>query len=196
MTSSHPTPAPCQWFSWLAAALDRRSAPRLALLFFGAVLARGRRTVTTWIRAAKLSGQLSILLHRRRRRRQEGRSHRPTPADRGGPAAAQGGHAADPRPGRHPDQAVRAARPGGRRPSQPDPRAGRLALRLRPRLRRPGPARRPPGVGSRSPCRCWPGSTSARRTCRGSTRSTGRSSAPSWNWPSSCCGGPSRGWTC
>src|SRR5690349_24976858 len=57
MTSSHPTPAPCPWFSWLAAALDRRSAPRLALLFFGAVLARGRRTVTTWIRAAKLSGQ-------------------------------------------------------------------------------------------------------------------------------------------
>ena len=57
MTSSHPTPAPCQWFSWLATALDRRSAPRLALLFFGAVLARGRRTVTTWIRAAGLSGR-------------------------------------------------------------------------------------------------------------------------------------------
>src|SRR3954453_18892045 len=57
MTSSHPTPAPCQWFSWLAAALDRRSAPRLALLFLGAVLARGRRTVTSWIRAAKLSDQ-------------------------------------------------------------------------------------------------------------------------------------------
>ena len=57
MTSSHPLPVPCQWFSWLAAALDRRSAPRLALIFLGAVLARGRRTVTTWIRAAKLSGQ-------------------------------------------------------------------------------------------------------------------------------------------
>jgi hypothetical protein len=57
MTSSHWIPAPCQWFSWLAAALDRRSAPRLALLFLGAVLARGRRTVTTWIRAAKLSDQ-------------------------------------------------------------------------------------------------------------------------------------------
>lgn len=57
MTSSHPTPAPCQWFPRLAAALDRRSATRLALLFFGAVLARGRRTVTTWIRAAKLSDQ-------------------------------------------------------------------------------------------------------------------------------------------
>ena len=57
MTSSHPLPVPCQWFSRLAAALDRRSAPRLALLFLGAVLARGRRTVTTWIREAKLSGQ-------------------------------------------------------------------------------------------------------------------------------------------
>ena len=57
MTSSHPTPAPCQWFSRLAEVLDRRSAPRLALLFLGAVLARGRRTVTSWIRAAKLSNQ-------------------------------------------------------------------------------------------------------------------------------------------
>src|SRR5262249_8373680 len=56
-TSSHPTLAPCQWFPRLATALDRRSAPRLALLFLGAVLARGRRTVTTWIRAAKLSGR-------------------------------------------------------------------------------------------------------------------------------------------
>src|SRR5882757_4429677 len=57
MTSSHPLPVPCQWFSRLASALDRRSAPRLALLFLGAVLARGRRTVTSWIRAAGLSGQ-------------------------------------------------------------------------------------------------------------------------------------------
>src|ERR1700749_1299925 len=57
MTSSHPTPDPCQWFSWLAPALDRRSAPRPARMFLGAVLARGRRTVTTWIRAAKLSGR-------------------------------------------------------------------------------------------------------------------------------------------
>jgi hypothetical protein len=57
MTSSHPTSAPCQWFSRLATPLDRRSATRLALLFLGAVLARGRRTVTTWIRAANLSGR-------------------------------------------------------------------------------------------------------------------------------------------
>src|SRR3954463_9444627 len=55
MTSSHPLPAPCQWFARLASAVDRRSAPRLAWLFVGAVLARGRRTVTGWIRAAGLS---------------------------------------------------------------------------------------------------------------------------------------------
>src|SRR3712207_3396795 len=55
MTSSHPLPVPRQWFSRLAAALDRRSAPRLARLFLGAVLARGRRTVTSWTRAAKLA---------------------------------------------------------------------------------------------------------------------------------------------
>src|SRR3954469_17356056 len=57
MASSHPLPVPCQWFSRLATALDRRSAPRLALLFLGVVLARGRRTVTSRIRAAKLSDQ-------------------------------------------------------------------------------------------------------------------------------------------
>ncbi len=57
MTFSHSHSAPCQWFIRLAAALDRRSAPRLALLFLGAVLARGRRTVTSWIRAAGLSDQ-------------------------------------------------------------------------------------------------------------------------------------------
>lgn len=57
MTSSHPAPTSCQWFARLASALDRRSAPRLALLFLGAVLARGRRTVTAWIRAAGLGEQ-------------------------------------------------------------------------------------------------------------------------------------------
>jgi hypothetical protein len=57
MTSSHPLPTLCHWFARLASALDRRSAPRLALLFLGALLARGRRTVTSWIRAAGLSDQ-------------------------------------------------------------------------------------------------------------------------------------------
>ena len=57
MTFLQQDPRTCQWFSRLASALDRRSAARLAWLFLGAVLARGRRTVTSWIRAAGLSAQ-------------------------------------------------------------------------------------------------------------------------------------------
>lgn len=57
MPSSHPLPRSCHWFSVLASAFDPRSAPRLAWLLVGAVLARGRRTVTSWIRAAGLSGE-------------------------------------------------------------------------------------------------------------------------------------------
>jgi hypothetical protein len=47
MTSSHPLAIPCQWFPRIASVLDRRSAPRLALLFLGVVPARGRRAVGT-----------------------------------------------------------------------------------------------------------------------------------------------------
>jgi hypothetical protein len=47
----------CHWFSALATPLDARSASRLACLFLGAILARGRRTVTQWIRAAGLSAE-------------------------------------------------------------------------------------------------------------------------------------------
>src|SRR5262245_31893291 len=57
MPSSHRLPPPCHWFLRLASALDPRSAPRLAWLLVGAVLARGRRTVTSWIRAAGLSAE-------------------------------------------------------------------------------------------------------------------------------------------
>ncbi len=57
MTSSHRDTPSCQWFPRLASALDPRSAPRLARLLLGAVLARGRRTVTGWIRAVGLGRQ-------------------------------------------------------------------------------------------------------------------------------------------
>jgi hypothetical protein len=55
MPSSHTPAAPCHWFPALAAALDPRSAVRLVRLLLGVLLARGRRTVTSWIRAAGLS---------------------------------------------------------------------------------------------------------------------------------------------
>lgn len=57
MPSSH-TPGPrCRWFSTLAKALDPRSARRRAVLFLGIILARGRQTLTCWIRAAGLFNQ-------------------------------------------------------------------------------------------------------------------------------------------
>jgi len=57
MSFSQPAPPLGYWFSVLASVLDPRSGPRLAKLFVGALLARGRRTVTSWIRAADLSGE-------------------------------------------------------------------------------------------------------------------------------------------
>jgi hypothetical protein len=43
------------WFAALAGTLERRSAPRLFRLLVGALFARGRRTVTSWFRAAGIS---------------------------------------------------------------------------------------------------------------------------------------------
>lgn len=55
MPLSSTGPTLCHWFSYLATALDPRSAPRLVRLFLGAVLAAGRRTVTSWLRAAGIT---------------------------------------------------------------------------------------------------------------------------------------------
>ena len=52
MPFSHLPAALSAWFSQLVGVLDRRSAPRLSLLLLGALFARGRRTVTSWFRAA------------------------------------------------------------------------------------------------------------------------------------------------
>jgi hypothetical protein len=57
VSSSHIPVVVCQWFSSVASVLDPRSAPRLARLLLGAILARGRRTVTSWIRSVGLSGE-------------------------------------------------------------------------------------------------------------------------------------------
>src|SRR5262245_11356739 len=45
------------WLAEIAAALDRRSAPRLLALLLGALFARGRRTVTSWFRAAGVTDE-------------------------------------------------------------------------------------------------------------------------------------------
>src|SRR4051794_21041670 len=55
MPFSHLPALLSSWFALLVTALDHRSAPRLALLLCGALFARGRRTVTSWFRAAGIT---------------------------------------------------------------------------------------------------------------------------------------------
>jgi hypothetical protein len=52
MPFSHLPAALSAWLCQIVGALDRRSAPRLLSLLLGALFARGRRTVTSWFRAA------------------------------------------------------------------------------------------------------------------------------------------------
>ena len=148
MTSSHQDVPPCQWFSRLAAFLDRRSAPRLAWLFLGAVLARGRRTVTSWIRAAGLSTQFrpcytTVAAAGKKAKDIAARLVcevvKPLVADLPKLTLALDDT---------PTRALRAVRPGSRHPSQPDSWPGGFATCLRPHL---GRARAPGGpsrVGS------------------------------------------------
>ena len=44
-----------EWSEWLAAGLHARNRWRLPVLLTGMLLASGRRTVTTWLRAAGVS---------------------------------------------------------------------------------------------------------------------------------------------
>ena len=45
-----------EWSDWLAAGLHARNRWRLPILLTGMLFASGRRTVTTWLRAAGVSG--------------------------------------------------------------------------------------------------------------------------------------------
>lgn len=48
-----------QWVGWLAAGLHGRSRWRLSLIIMGIVFARGRRTVTTWLRAVGIGDEFA-----------------------------------------------------------------------------------------------------------------------------------------
>src|SRR5688572_16991714 len=52
-----------RWIYSLVAQLDCRSAPRLAALFFGLLLAAGRRTVTSWFRPAGITDDFRPAYH-------------------------------------------------------------------------------------------------------------------------------------
>lgn len=55
MSLSHLPADLSAWLSQIVGVLDCRSAPRLGLLLLGALFARGRRTVTSWFRAAGIT---------------------------------------------------------------------------------------------------------------------------------------------
>jgi hypothetical protein len=55
MVRFRPTRDWQQWVEWLAAGLHSRSRWRLSLILLGIVFACGRRTVTSWLRAAGIS---------------------------------------------------------------------------------------------------------------------------------------------
>jgi hypothetical protein len=63
MPFSHLPAVLSAWLSQIVGVLDRRSAPRLFLLFLGALFARGRRTVTSWFRAAGVTDAFRPAYH-------------------------------------------------------------------------------------------------------------------------------------
>src|SRR6516164_8220095 len=109
----------------MASFLHQRAAWRLAVLLTGALFAKGRRTVTSWLRAAHVGSGFAPFYSF---------------------LAALGRRADCPA-----DPALRPPRPGRRRPPQPDPRPDRPALPLRPCLGHPRPRRPAPAVGRHRP---------------------------------------------
>jgi DDE superfamily endonuclease len=63
MPLSHLPAALSAWLAQIVGVLDRRSAPRLLLLFLGALFARGRRTATSWFRAAGVTTDFRRAYH-------------------------------------------------------------------------------------------------------------------------------------
>ena len=63
MLLSHLPALLSAWFAAGSAVLDRRSALRLPLLLLGVLLAKGRRTVTSWFRAAGITTDFRRFYH-------------------------------------------------------------------------------------------------------------------------------------
>jgi hypothetical protein len=63
MSFSHLPGQLSAWFATLASVLHKRSAPRLSALLLGALFAKGRRTVTSWFRAAGITDTFRRAYH-------------------------------------------------------------------------------------------------------------------------------------
>ena len=171
-----------EWSQWLAAGLHARNRWRLPVLLVGILFAHGRRTVTTWLRAAGVSDdyqdyyyflaalgrktksvatQLLLLLL----------------ADLAASRSASGGHR------RHAHQAVRSEGRRGRHPPQPHAGPGRPKVSLRTYLGDPLAGRAASVFRCFGPAACGRCSTSAaKRWPRFPSGGAGRL-PPSSCWP-------------
>ena len=183
------------WFTALAGVLDARQQGRFVQLGTGLLFARGRRTVTSWLRSSAAGCARQALLLPARQRRSQDLSHRWGLAPHPSPPAPGrwAGHAAGLRHRRLAHQAVRAARRG-------------LASITTPLRDRPGPRSSTATSGSvwpawsdtrsgeRSPCRSSRTCTSEPRMSAGWRPTTAGSSTPSWSWPPPRSSGWSSSW--
>ena len=121
-----------QWVNWLAAGLHGRSRWRLSLIIMGIVFARGRRTVTSWLRGWRqrtLRGLLLLPPAAGTQGQRPGRATAQFAADAVGDERTSAG-----RHRRFPDKTLRAESPRGRHPSQSHARPRRPEVRLRAHL--------------------------------------------------------------
>ena len=122
-----------QWVDWLAAGLHGRNRWRLSLVVMGIVFARGRRTVTSWLRAVGITDDFAdyyYFLQPLGRKTKEMAERLlmllfvAVAAGRSRPAGRR----------RLADQTLRPARARRRHPSQSDTGPGRSQIPVRPHL--------------------------------------------------------------
>ncbi len=122
-----------EWSEWLAAGLHARNRWRLPVLLVGMLFAGGRRTVTTWLRAAGVSDDFQDYYYflAALGRKSESVATQLLALVLRTLAAARAAAVGD---RRFAHQAVWAEGRRGRRPSQSDAGAGRSAVSVRTRL--------------------------------------------------------------
>ena len=175
---------PSEWSEWcaqLAAVLDARHRWRLPVLLAGMLFACGRRTVTTWLRAAGVSDDYAdyyYFLASVGRKSESLATQLAALVLRTLPSA----RAVVGRDRRLAHQAIRSQGRGRRHPSQSNARTGRPEVLVWPHLGHALALGASSLVGRRWPCRCGRCCMSASRRSPRSPSTAAGSFAPSSSW--------------